>query len=69
MCSDGIEACFYILVATVYLVYMVDLADAFGTHCRDEHGYTGTYVGRCHVVVTQFHLVIMSDDDCAVRVA
>lgn len=69
MCADGVEATFDVLVATVYLVDMVDAADAVRRHGGDEHGNTRADVWGCHVVVAETHLAVMSDNDGAVGVA
>ena len=59
----------YVLVAAVDLVDMVDLARSFGTHGSNQHGYTGTYIRACHVVVLELARVIVPDNHRPVRVA
>ena len=69
MGADGVEAGFYVFVATVDLVDVVDFAGSFGTHGSDEHGYTGADIGAGHVVMLELARVVMAYYDCSVRIA
>lgn len=69
VCPELVEACLYILIATVYLPDVLDAACAFGTHSCDEQGDTCTDIGACHAACTELDAVVLTHDDGAVRVA
>lgn len=59
----------YRLISAIYLVNVVDLAYTVGRHCGDEHGYTGAYVGREHLVGSQGETMVDTYHNGAMGVA
>ena len=51
-CSERIQSPFDVLIPTVYLLYVVDAADAVRTHGSYQQGDARTDIGRGHVAAT-----------------
>ena len=58
-----------VFITTVDLVDVVDAGSAFGTHGRDEHGYTGSDIGTGHGVMLELALMVMTNYDRTVGIA
>ena len=69
MGSQCVEPVLDVLVAAVYLLDIVDAADALGTEGGDEQGYAGTDVGTGHASATELQLAVVTHDDGTVGVA
>ena len=68
-CAEGVEAEVDVLVAAVDLLNVVDFGSTLGTHGGEQHGYTGTDIGRGHAPGAELELVVVAYDNGAVGVA
>ena len=69
MGSESVETDINILVTTVDLRNIADLARALCRHGRKQQRDTGTYVGRQHAVGLESVLMVKADDHSTVRIA
>ena len=67
--ADGVQPVFDVFVTAVDLVDVVDLACSFGRHSGNEHGNTGTYIRRSHVIAFQLARMVMPYHHRPVRIA
>ena len=69
MCTEGIQSFLDVLIAAVYLSDIVDATGAVGSEGRDEQGDTCTDVRTRHASCTQPFLMVVTNDNGAMRVA
>ena len=69
MCTEGIQSFLDVLIAAVYLSDIVYATGAVGSEGCDEQGDTCTDVRTRHAPCAQAFLMVMPDDNSAMRVA
>lgn len=67
--TNGIQSGVYVFVAAVDLLNVVDYAFALGAERGNKQCNAGANIGRGHYRWAEFHLTVMANYRCSVRVA